>query len=585
MKENKTWDLTKMYKNNKDWEKDLKDLKKKIESFSKKDKNITKNSKYLLETIEEYLGIQRKLYFVYQYAKLNSDADGLNSEYTKMVMDAENLLEYFSTNTSFVNISLKKLNKKLLNSFIKETPILKEYSHMFDEIIRNKKHVLSEKEEKILAESANIRGSFETVFGKIDAVDVIFDDIKVGKETKELNHSSYSVFIRDKNRDVRKEAFTKYHEYYKKHANSISVCLINDIKNDEFIANTRKYKNARNMEMDSDKISEKVYDDLITSVHNNIDSFYKYLDLKKKANNLDELHMYDLYLFSSNYDKKWTIEDTKKVLLGSVEVLGKEYTENYKKAFDERWIDFEYRKGKYSGAYSSGSYDSYPYILMSYNDTFRSTETLAHEMGHSMHSYFSRKNNPYHEAHYPIFLAEIASNVNELLLFDYMLKNTNDKDVKKYILETILESFKGSVYRQTQFAEFEHILHTKIKNNESLSMEDITNIYYDLNKFYYKNIVSDELIKYECLRVPHFYYNYYVYKYATGLCLAYVFAKRILGKEKNAIENYMKFLKSGRKDYPLNILKESGVIMNSKIIDEGIELFKEYLKEYEELIR
>lgn len=581
MKNINTWDLTVMYKNNKEWEKDLNLLNERIEEFSKIDKNITKNSKYFLEKIEEYLNIQRRMYFIYKYAKLNNDADGLNSEYNKMVMSAENLMENFETKTSFVSIALKKLNKKVINSFIKETPRLKEYNHMFDEIIRNKKHVLSEKEEKILSASSNIRNGFETIFDKLDAVDSIFDSVS----GKELNHSSYAILIRDKNQSIRKDAFEKYHEYYKKHSNSLSTCLINNIKNAEFIANIRGYKNARNMEMDSDKIDEKIYDNLINSIHKNIDSFYKYLDLKKKANNLNELHMYDLYLFSSKYDKKWNIDDTKEVLLNSVEILGKEYQDNYKKAFDERWIDFEYRKGKYSGAYSSGSYDSYPYILMSFNDTFRSVETLAHEMGHSMHSYFSRKNNPYHEANYPIFLAEIASNVNELLLFDYILKNTNDKEEKKYILETILESFKGSIFRQTQFAEFEHIIHTKIKNNESLSTEDITDIYYDLNKFYYGENISDDIIRYECLRVPHFYYNYYVYKYATGLSLAYVFAKRILGKEKNAVENYMKFLKSGGKDYPLNILKNSGVIMSSKVIDEGIELFNEYLKEYEELIR
>lgn len=575
-----TWDLTKMYKNKKDYEEDLENLKVRIKKFINIDKNILKTSKYFLDTLKEYLDIERKAYFIYNYAKLQSDADGKNCEYVKMVDTAENILEKFGSDTVFIDMNFKKLNKRLLNKFYNETPELKEYNHMFEIILKNKKHLLSLKEEKILSLTSNIRNTYETVFDKLDAVDSKFKDVFGEK----LNHSTYSLLLKNSDEKVRKEAFNNYHEYYKNHENTISTCLITSIKNMEFSASIRKYKSARDMEMFHDNINESVYDSLINVVHSNINSFYRYLGLKKKSNNLKEMHMYDLYM-SSSFNKKYTIEEAKGLVLNSIKVLGTEYSNIYENSFKERWVDFDYREGKYSGAYSSGSYDSYPYILMNFSGDFRSVETLAHEMGHSMHSYLSKKNNPYHKSHYPIFLAEIASNVNELLLFNYILNNTKDKNEKKFMLENILDSFKNSVFRQTQFAEYEHILHTKIKNNVSLSSEDITNIYYDLNKFYYaKNVINDEMIKYESLRIPHFYYNYYVYKYATGLMIAYVFVNRILENKKGAVENYLMFLKSGGRDYPLNILEESGVKFNDSVMNEAMKLFNKYLDEYEKLI-
>lgn len=576
-----TWNLEKMYKTLELWEKEYAKVKKEIEILKKSDHNFLKSSKSLLQAFIDYDNLERKLYSVYLYAKMQSDANGLDNDASKRLMAVKKINEEFETATSFYSIELKKLNHNLLKKYYLEEPKLKEYNYMLKKIIKDNKHTLSLKEEELLAKSSTIREGYEDIFTQIDAIDVKFPKV-FGKE---LNHSTYSVFLKNKNQKVRQKAWSLYHNYYKEHANTLANCLINSIKNDCFVSKIRKYNSPLEMALSSDNINIKVYQKLINSIHNTLPLLQQYLRLKTKANNLKKLHIYDLSLASSNYDKKFSFEEAKEIACNSVKILGTEYTKIYKSAFEDRWIDVYYRKGKYSGAYSSGCYDSYPYICMNYNDSFRAIETLCHEMGHSMHSYYARNNNPYNTSNYPIFLAEIASNVNELLLFDYMLNNTNDKELKKYILENILESFRGSIFRQTQFAEYEQILHEKINNDENLGTEDVVNIYYDLNRLYYgKDIICDDLVRYESLRIPHYYFAFYVYKYATGLAIAYVFASRILNGEENAVENYLKFLKIGGTDYPLEVLKQCKVDFSEKIIDEAMNKFNDYLIQYEKLI-
>lgn len=579
-----TWDLTPIYKSRKLWYEDYELLSKEINAL-KEDNAFINNGKSLYEKLESVNSLERRVYRLYIYVKLMKDATGEDNEVNKMFQSAENLFSLYVSKTSYVSVMLKKLNKSVLEKLKKENPNLEEYRHFFEVLLKDKRHILSLKEEKLLANSEVIRMGGEKTFEALDYVDVKFKSILVDNQKKELDHSNYNLFIKNKNNLIRRSAFNNYHQFYKKHSATLGISLLNSLKNDSFVAKTRKYKNTLEMAMDTDDIKIKIYKDIIKSVHKNINLLHDYLNLKKIANKLEEQHMYDVYLTSAKYDQKFTYEDAQNIILESVRPLGETYYKDYQNAFKEHWIDPFYRKGKYSGAYSSGSYDTYPYVLMNYKDDFRSIETFAHEMGHAMHSFYSNKNNLYQNASYPIFLAEIASNVNEILLFNYMIKNAKNIDEKRFFLEIILDSFKSSIFRQTQFAEYEMIVHNKIDNNESLSSKDLTDIYYDLNKYYYgHSVISDDLIRYEALRVPHFYSAFYVYKYATGLALAYVFANRILNNEKDALENYLKFLKSGGKDYPLNILKDCGVEVNENLINEAMEIFKKYIAEYKELI-
>ena len=574
------WDLDKIYPSFHVWEKEFDKCKEEITDFIKYKKIIKSN---LYEVISKLFQIDRNISKLFAYAHLNYDLDSLNDTNNLMMSKIQGMLDIYSVNTDFVNNEINKFTNKDLDKQFQLYDGLDEYRFIIENIRRNKKHMLSLKEENLLSLSGTIHDTQSRIFDKLNDSDSLFGIIN----GTELTHGNYHNFIISKDRNIREEAFTKYHEYYKNHSNSISECLITEVKNNILMAKIRKYSDPLSMYLDGEKVKPKIYDNMIKSVNNNLDIFYEFLKVRKNELNLEELHMYDLYVpLNEDISHEYSYEEAKDIVLESLKVMGLEYYNIAKDGLNNNWVDVYPSKGKTSGAYSSGTYDTKPYILLNYNKTLNSVETLAHELGHSMHSYYSRVTNPYQYSNYSILLAEIASNTHELLLFDYLLKTSSDKKMKKRILEIILNSFKSSIFRQTQFAEFEKIIHNNEQNNEPLTTNSILDIYYDLNKKYYGDIVvSDELIKYESLRIPHFYSSFYVYKYALGLGVAYIFAMKIINKEENAVNNYLKFIKSGGTNYPIDILKSCGIDLESKdVIDDALKIFAKYLEEYKKIM-
>ncbi len=571
------WDLDNIYPSFAVWKSEYNNLLKKIDNFSSYHKQI-KNKLY--DAITELHSIERQLSKIYLYPKLKYDLDCLNNDNIMYFNQVNDLISQYSFKTNFFTIELLKISNSDLNQLFINNPKLKEYEFIIEKIRNEKKHYLSLKEENIISLTDQVRNTQERIFDKLNDADVNFGLIN----GVELNHGNYHNFITSVDVNVRKDAFTMYHQYYKNHFNTLSECLITQVKNNLFLSKTRKYKNPMNMYLDSDKINNRLYINLIKSVHKNLNLLHEYLKLKKDELNIKEMHMYDMYVkVNEPLDKKYTYEEAKDIVLNSLKPFGDELVNIASIGLNNNWVDVYPNKGKTSGAYSSGCYDTKPYILLNFNHTFSSVETLAHELGHSIHSYYSRVNQPYQYSDYSIFLAEIASNTHELLLFNYLLQNSNSKQEKKYILEIILDSFRASIFRQTHFAEFEMIIHDRELNNDTLTNQGIIDIYYDLNKKYYDKVLfQDELIKYEALRIPHFYSSFYVYKYAIGLAVAHVFASRIINNKTNAINEYIDFISAGSSKYPLDVLKRAGIDVNS-VVDDAFKLMKHYLDEYKKL--
>ena len=468
-------------------------------------------------------------------------------------------------------VKKRKLDNNTLKTF------LIGYSCNFNELYK----VLKQegfKEEEILAAASDITKVSEDVYDMFSFADLEFPEIEDEEGNKvKLTHSNYSVFLKSKNPRVRKDAFEAMYLVYGKYKNTFASTLYGGIKSEIFYSKIRKYKSALEASLFQDDISVDVYNNLIKAVDESLPTLNKYVDLKKMFLGLEEIHMYDLYVpLTEKFDMKITYEEAKEIILNALKPLGDEYLKLIQRAFDERWIDVYENEGKQGGAYSWGSYDSHPYILMSYKNDLNSLFTLIHELGHSMHSYYSRTTQPYIYSSYKIFVAEVASTLNELLLINYLLENSKSKEETLYLLNYYLEQFRTTVYRQTMFAEFEKITHESVESGEPLTAKEFTDIYYKLNEKYYKeSCVVDEQIGLEWARIPHFYSNFYVYKYATGFSAASALSKQILEEGKPAVERYIEFLKSGGSEYPLDQLRKAGVDMEKKeSVEEALQIFK-----------
>ncbi len=580
------WDLTKIYKTDEEWNKDYQKLESEIIKI-KDYTNFIESSENLYNFLTFNEKLERLLNKLYYYAHLNFDVDTLNDKYQEMNQKMIDMLDYFNELTSFVIPTFLKVDYDKVQQYINELPSLKEYEFTLEQIYREKEHTLDEEKEHMLALLGKNLSNPGSTFEALTDSDLTFGNIIVDGKEVELTESNYGKYISSFDRNIRKTVFERLFTTYSNFKTTITSIYNGDIDANISIAKIRNFNSALEASLYSDNIDKSVYENLIKTVHNNLDVLYDYYDLKKKVLNLDELHIYDIYTPMIKVDKQdYSFEEAKNLVLDTISIFGEEYKENALKAFNEKWIDVYNNKGKRSGAYSSGFYDTAPYMLLNFENRINDVFTLAHELGHSMHTYFSCKNNSYNNSGYKIFVAEVASTVNELLLAKNLLKKSNSKEEKLNILNRLLELFKSTIYRQTMFAEFEKKIYELRESGNVLTSETICKEYYELNKLYFgNNVVVDDLIKYEWERIPHFYYNFYVYKYATGLSAACYIVKNILDNKENAKENYLKFLKSGGSMYPLDELKLAGVDMNKpEVVESAISMFKETIEEFKTLI-
>ncbi len=580
------WDLTKIYKTDEEWNKDYQKLESEITKI-KDYTNFIESSENLYKFLIFNEKIERLLNKLYYYAHLNFDVDTLNDKYQEMNQKMVDMLDYFNELTSFVIPTFLKIDYSKIQQYINELPSLKEYEFTLEQIYREKEHTLDEEKEHMLALLGKNLSNPGSTFEALTDSDLTFGNITVDGKEVELTESNYGKYISSFDRDIRKKVFERLFTTYSNFKTTITSIYNGDIDANISVAKIRNFNSALEASLYNDNIEKTVYENLIKTVHNNLNVLYDYYDLKKKVLNLDELHIYDIYTPMIKVDKQdYSFEEAKNLVLDTISIFGEEYKENALKAFNEKWIDVYNNKGKRSGAYSSGFYDTAPYMLLNFENRINDVFTLAHELGHSMHTYFSCKNNSYNNSGYKIFVAEVASTVNELLLAKNLLKKSNSKEEKLNILNRLLELFKSTIYRQTMFAEFEKKIYELRESGNVLTSETICKEYYELNKLYFgNNVVVDDLIKYEWERIPHFYYNFYVYKYATGLSAACYIVKNILDNKENAKENYLKFLKSGGSMYPLDELKLAGVDMNKpEVVESAISMFKETIEEFKTLI-
>lgn len=581
------WDLEAIYKNKEEFEDELKKIEQEIDKIDKYKDILMESSSNLLECLELDTNISRRLSKAHTYANCYFDSDTGNASYQEMLGKVNNLYQKYSEKISFIEPSILKCDYNTIQKYMEEAPSLKSYERNLKEIYRFKKYILSDNEEKIISNLEKALDSSGTTYESLTDTDMTYGNIiDENGESVELTDSNYNKYIKSNDRRVRKEAFEELYRVYSNFKNTICSTIKGNIEANTSIAKIRGYNSSIEASLFSDNIDVSVYNNLIDTVSNNLSSLFKYYDLKKKILGLDEMHLYDTYVSIINEKpREYTFDEAKELVKKALSVLGDKYINDLNNAFTEKWIDIYNNKGKRGGAYSGGSYDTYPYVLLNFEGTLNDVSTLAHELGHSMHSYYSRLNNSYQDSNYKIFVAEVASTVNELLLSKYLLKNTSDKREKLIILNNLLDLFKATIFRQTMFAEFEKNIYEKHEKGEILTAELLCNDYYELNKKYFGNSVYvDDEIKYEWERIPHFYYYFYVYKYATGLSAACYIVNGILSGSKDALDNYLKFLTLGGSMDPLDELKVAGIDMTKpEAILSAIHMFDEILEEFEQL--
>lgn len=581
------WNLSSLYENEELWEEDFKKSKEITGEIVKYQGKLEESAENLYKVLKLSDDLGRIIENLYTYAKMKLDENTTKGKYQSLSDRAESLSVDISSKISFINPEIMSIGEKKVHEYIDSNHELKLYNHFLNELFRQKAHTLSQKEEAIIAQMGELSNSPENIFSMLNNADMVFPKVKnESGEEIEITHGNFIPLMESKDREVRKNAFKALYETYNNYRNTFATSLSSEVKKNVFYSKVRKYDNALESALDENNISTSVYENLISVVNDNIHLMHRYIDIRRKVLDLDEIHMYDLYTpMIKDVDMNIPYDQAKEMMIKGLKPLGEDYLEVVKRGLDSNWIDVYENKGKQSGAYSWGTYDSNPYILLNYHDTLDNVFTLAHEMGHSMHSYYTHKNQPYVYGSYSIFLAEIASTTNESLLIDDLLNNVTDKEEKMFLLNHYLEQFRGTIFRQTMFAEFEKNIHEEVEKGGSLTADRLSQMYRELNRKYYgENIVLDKEIDIEWARIPHFYYNFYVYQYATGFAAAVDFSEKIQ-KDKSSVDRYKTFLKSGSSNYPLEILKNAGIDMTTKKpVENAMRLFEKLLNEIENLI-
>lgn len=575
------WKLEDLYENKEEYDKDLIKLSELVDEFEKYKGKILENDNTLLETLllDEKIDMLTNKLYVYANMKLHEDTRvGVNQE---LAGNLDITLTNINERISFFVPELLEKDYSYVEKLIEKNDKLERFKFLLEVIFNEKDHILSKEIEALMSRTGNILSIPDNVFSNLNDADLVFGEIKDenGKNV-ELTKANYYIYSLSKDRRVRKEAFETLYKKYKELNNTFATIMNSNLQVTTFLTKTRKYSSPLNLYLDSNKIDENIYYDLIKTVNKNLDKMYKYMKLRKDVLKLDELHMYDMSVkLTEDSEKEYTFEDAKKIVLDALAPLGTNYIKDLENAFNSNWCDVYENRGKHSGAYSWGCYNAHPYVLLNYQSKYNDVSTLAHEMGHALHRYYSNKNQDYYYSDNAIFVAEIASTVNETLLNLYMLDKENEK-MKKLIINELLDDIKNTIYRQTMFAEFELTIHNMSFNGETLNNEKLNNIYYDLIKKYHgENVICDEYIKYEWSRIPHFYTPFYVYQYATGLSIAISIATRIYNGDAEMKDKYLEFLKSGSNDYPTNLVSKMGINI-SESVNSALNTFNELIEKY-----
>ncbi|WP_282457703.1 oligoendopeptidase F [Ligilactobacillus aviarius] len=583
-----TWDLDRVYQSIEDWKTDQRKLENKLDEFKHAKDQLEINADKFLEVIEQYLGIMRIYEKLAVFASMKNDQDTTNSQYQELQGMADNLGTQVSEAVAWFQPALVHLDDQVVQDYFHQNSKLEPYRHFITELRSQREHLLSNAQEELLAAAGNIFGAPEKTFEMLSDADLKFPVVEGENGQKvELSEGTYSKLLESADQKVRQGAFKALYQTYGAFKNTFATTLTSQVQVQNYQAKVRHYASAKDAALSENHIPDKVYDVLIDEVHRNLPLLHRYVKLRGEVLNLDKVHMYDLYTpIVKESNLSFTYPEAQAKALEALQAYGDDYLQHVQEAFDNRWIDVVENKGKRTGAYSSGGYDTDPYILLNWQDGLEDLYTLVHEMGHSMHSYYTTHTQPYVYGDYPIFVAEIASTTNENLLTDYLLKTEKDPQVRAFVLNHYLDGFKGTIFRQTQFAEFEQWIHEQDASGKSLTADSISKFYGDLNKQYYgPAIYNDDEIAMEWMRIPHFYYDFYVYQYATGFAAATTLSQRIEDDDPAHTEAYLNFLKSGSSAYPIETMQKAGVDMTQRAyLEKAFKVFEERLNELEKLI-